>query len=675
MVLTIILIYSITTVFRKLPREIKMINLFAKASPVLLATSSLISIAFADPNPALATQTVAIPLNQIGAVAGNEYSGPGLAVRPDSEGATLTCAFQRLDASVTTKGLWLVSTKEGAQGEPFRVTASALGRGNAEPLPSAGKVEAAGKIVRFIRPGLTEAYSVSVDGLRQDFMIKRRPAGTGLVRVELQVAGARADALANGVRLVLADRGRELVYNQVNAVDARGRALTAKLDVLSPNRLAVILDDAGAEYPVLIDPTFSDANWASLGAWNSNGEIVKAVAADGSGNVYIGGDFNSAGGIAATNIAQWNGSSWSALGPGMNSEVDALAIFGTNLYAAGLFTMTGSNAVGYIAQWNGSSWSGMGSGMNYYVDALAVSSNGTLYAGGWFSTAGGISAVNVAQWNGKSWSALGPGLGIGPFGVDDPVLALMVSGGTVYAGTGGVVPGSVDQWNGTNWSSLGSRMNGIVDTLAVSGGILYAGGSFTTVTNNGNAAVTVNYIAQWNGTNWSSLGSGMNTNGDVNALAVSGNTLYAGGDFTNASGTAANFIAQWNGSSWSPLGSGMDNDVYALALSGGILYAGGNFTTAGGKVCYSVAEAFLAGTPFFIITDNRSFGFTNGQSQFGFDVNAPAGLGETLVIQGTTNLVNWVPLETNVLSSSPWHFSDHAASSFKQRFYRALLVQ
>ena len=73
-------------------------------------------------------------------------------------------------------------------------------------------------------------------------------------------------------------------------------------------------------------------------------------------------------------------------------------------------------------------------------------------------------------------------------------------------------------------------------------------------------------IAKWDGTVWSSLGSGMN--GDqVLALALDGaGTLYAGGEFTTTGEVSANFIAKWDGTAWSPLGSGMNSDVLALAL-------------------------------------------------------------------------------------------------------------
>ena len=53
------------------------------------------------------------------------------------------------------------------------------------------------------------------------------------------------------------------------------------------------------------------------------------------------------------------------------------------------------------------------------------------------------------------------------------------------------------------------------------------------------------------------------------ALAVSGSTLYAGGDFTTAGGNAANYIAQWNGSSWSALGSGIDDGAELVCVCAG----------------------------------------------------------------------------------------------------------
>ena len=75
-----------------------------------------------------------------------------------------------------------------------------------------------------------------------------------------------------------------------------------------------------------------------------------------------------------------------------------------------------------------------------------------------------------------------------------------------------------------------------------------------------------NCVAQWNGSGWSALASGISGVGSdgngpyVVALAVSGSTLYAGGDFYAAgSDTNASYIAQWDGSSWSALGSGISH--------------------------------------------------------------------------------------------------------------------
>jgi hypothetical protein len=61
-----------------------------------------------------------------------------------------------------------------------------------------------------------------------------------------------------------------------------------------------------------------------------------------------------------------------------------------------------------------------------------------------------------------------------------------------------------------------------------------------------------------------------NANGIVYALAVSGATVYAGGDFTSIGGLTRNYIAaldatSGNATSWNP---NANNKVYALAVSG-----------------------------------------------------------------------------------------------------------
>jgi len=362
----------------------------------------------------------------------------------------------------------------------------------------------------------------------------------------------------------------------------------------------VLVDDTGAVYPVRIDPTFSDANWISMGGFPGTDSAVRAAVVDGSGNLYIGGDFTAAGGVVANGIAKWDGSSWSDLGGGIGGVVYALAVSGSDLYVGGNFTTAGGSAATNIAKWNGSSWSPLGSGVNGAVYAVAVSGS-DLYAGGRFTTAGGSAANNIAKWNGSSWSALGSGIMAPETYYREIVNALAVSGNDLYAGgyftnAGGSAANSIAKWNGSSWSALGSGMGGgpsyaspLVSALAVSGSELYAGGNFTTA-----GGSEANCIAKWNGNSWSALGSGMgssypNTPG-VNALAVSGSGLYAGGSFTNAGGSAANYIAKWNGNSWSTLGSGMNGGVNALAVSGSDLYAGGYFTTAGSSNASYIAK-------------------------------------------------------------------------------------
>src|SRR6266700_6023841 len=381
-----------------------------------------------------------LPWSQLGAKAGADYHGDGLGVSPTADGARLRCVFQRLEGEVTREGLWLTSTVTNPVNDRFRIVAAAVGReaenveGNVErgasenvergaserqsvepslhasrshasrshALADAGTVAIDGQTARFTRPRLVEEYSVSMDGVRQDFIIEQPPVGAGPLRVELAVTGAKVEPLAGGAQLVLENSGRKIAYSRLRVTDATGKELSARMEVRpvgdevtslrlsSESRkpraemsqslpmngrdafhrvpivpgadqgrggtrpyLVVLVNDAEAMYPVRIDPTFSDANWISMGGLpGADGEVVAAVV-DGSGNLYIGGFFTLVGDTFANNIAKWNGSSWMALGSGVNIIVRALAVSGSDVYAGGQFTTTGGGAANSIAKCNG----------------------------------------------------------------------------------------------------------------------------------------------------------------------------------------------------------------------------------------------------------------------------------------------------------------------------------
>ena len=166
--------------------------------------------------------------------------------------------------------------------------------------------------------------------------------------------------------------------------------------------------------------------------------------------------------------------------------------------------------------------------------------------------------------------------------------ALAHDGTSLYAGgsfsmAGGAPASRIARWDGSNWSSLGSGMNGTVEALLIVGTDLYAGGMFSLA---GGAAA--NRIARWDGENWSSLGSGMG--GTVRALVYDGTNLYAGGQFGTAGGVAANNVAMWNGTTWTNLGDGVNASVGALFLDGTGLYAGGVFTNSGSAGANRIAK-------------------------------------------------------------------------------------
>lgn len=340
------------------------------------------------------------------------------------------------------------------------------------------------------------------------------------------------------------------------------------------------------------DPTFTDANWSTLGSETAlNGQVNALALMD--GDLYAGGTFTSVGGGTGNYVARWNGSSWAALGSGIDGPVPgqpvffpfgvrALAVLDGQLYAGGIFDTVGGITAQGLARWNGSSWSGVG-GFVGFVYALAVSGS-DLYVGGAFSHAGDITANCIAKWDGTNWSALGSGMDGGHPRVGTRVQGLAVLGNDLYAHGEFTVPAYyIARWDGRHWSGISGL--GDVYALAASGDYLYA-------------VKPSGHVVRWQGeSSRPEFVPGLIQGGAANVLAALGNDLYVGGDFTHAGGAAASGIAKWDGNSWTALSSGMNGAVRALVVSGSDLYVGGGFTMAGGKVAGYVARAYLPALP------------------------------------------------------------------------------
>src|SRR4030095_3292611 len=78
--------------------------------------------------------------------------------------------------------------------------------------------------------------------------------------------------------------------------------------------------------------------------------------------------------------------------------------------------------------------------------------------------------------------------------------------------------------------------------------ILFASGNFLS-TSQGN--INLKNIAQWNGTQWDSLGSGNTGGGIIYDMEMYQGNLLVSGSITQMGGISTPGLAQWDGNNWS----------------------------------------------------------------------------------------------------------------------------
>jgi Ca2+-binding RTX toxin-like protein len=304
-----------------------------------------------------------------------------------------------------------------------------------------------------------------------------------------------------------------------------------------------------------------DAVSGAVTAWNpdarssSGASSVRSMALSSDGlRLFVGGTFTSVGGQTRNRLAAVDPDTGQVdrnwRGTGVNSVVRSLAVSGNRLYLGGDFTTVKGEPRMHLAAvdtttaaldpvWTPSATKPDGSKSDVY--ALDLSADGTrVYVGGLFNTISGIRTERLAAVDAVTGSV-------------DPVFrpatpnhtfAMDVSGGNVYVGTGDPLEG-MESFDGTTgqlrWRVPGGHPDpraGDVQAITVWGDTVYAGGHGTLV----NGLIRQRIFAADAATGailpWAPEIPG--GSGSLGVWALDHDPLrgflYAGGDFTQVSG-------------------------------------------------------------------------------------------------------------------------------------------
>jgi trimeric autotransporter adhesin len=338
--------------------------------------------------------------------------------------------------------------------------------------------------------------------------------------------------------------------------------------------------------------------------------MAAAVGSDDS--FYVGGTFGTIGtDVAANNVAHFKNGAWHPLGNGIGGAVWTLAVkagVGTSdeVYAGGIFGGSGTAVTSNVAKWNGSAWSSLGPGLNQPVSILTIAPDGKIYAGGEFTKSGDVAMNRIAVWDGQAWSPLGDGF------ADGRVASIAIGpDGKVYAGgtfkkSGTANVRGIAVWNGSVWTPVGGGVEG-PSAFATSGvydigfydNKLTITGQFTkpSVTPDGGVPPKLNNVAVFDGTSWSPVGGGLPSksalfnNVQARRMMIRGNDLYVAGVLEllgNAiadagAPEAVKHIAKWDGTKWSEVGGGLSDAADEIVSDGKSLWVVGAFTWAGDR--------------------------------------------------------------------------------------------
>jgi uncharacterized delta-60 repeat protein len=401
------------------------------------------------------------------------------------------------------------------------------------------------------------------------------------------------------------------------------------------------------------------------------GGIVHALALQPNGQIVVGGLFTKLGGQWRTNIARLNpdGSTDLSFNPSARATIGIGDVLSVSLQADGKILAGGSfsslagqlrNGFGRLEP-GGVVDTSFDPKPNGRVHAIAVQPDGLILVGGSFTNIGGQPRNRIAR--------------LGTNGVVDPTFNPGASGNvhTIVIQADGriLVGGSFTNLAGQSRTNIG-RLNqpGTLDatfdtsandrvlSLAVQpDGKVLVGGDFTNLGGKPRAHIgrlsnpqvaTQNLVLDATGLTWSRDGSAP--------------------EFWRTS-----FDHSTNGLDWTSVGNGTHTPGgwqlgLASLLSKGVVRARGFVTSGEWSGSSWFVESLLTVSPAqpIILVKDGNFGVRSN----GFGFNVCGTLGQIVVLEASSNFVDWLGLATNSLVTNPFYFSDPNSQSLAERYYR-----